>query len=380
MSSRPLGLCSVCDANAVGINFAVPTCAPCKAFFRRNAVKLGSRDYVCQQDGDCLITYKSRRLCNCCRLAKCFRVGMQKSLIRSEAEREARKQLVEQNRKKRVQPPPRVKTLELIRPSNLLLLTHSQSKSLSLSDQTLLTNISGAYERTCIAATKVTSPAFPTSKHARLHTFLNEYTERQKALVRYFKLIPEFDRVSINDKIRLIRNHFCVTLTINEATLSSSISQQLIDSVSFLFDANISAHLLKCITLIHSYTSDRMLLKLLLIVKSLSSGINRYRNDTDMDRIYDNTLEIFAAQNIYVELLWKYLLSRFPSELHVVKFYNKLIQDLMFTQRVCFMTESHINNRPHEIQRMEPLIQSMWPTSIGLNNSDDTDIHIKKIS
>ncbi|CAF4384010.1 unnamed protein product [Adineta steineri] len=99
-----------------------------------------------------------------------------------------------------------------------------------------------------------------------------------------------------------------------------------------------------------------------------------------MDRIYDNTLEIFAAQNIYVELLWKYLLSRFPSEVHVVKFYNKLIQDLMFTQRVCFMTESHINNRPHEIQRMEPLIQSMWPTSIGLNNADDTDIHIKQFS
>lgn len=49
------------------------------------------------------MTYKSRRLCNCCRLAKCFQAGMQKSLIRSEAEREARKQLVEQNRQKRLQ-------------------------------------------------------------------------------------------------------------------------------------------------------------------------------------------------------------------------------------------------------------------------------------
>jgi hypothetical protein len=42
-------------------------------------------------------------MCNCCRLAKCFRVGMQKALIRSEAEREARKELVEQNRQKRMQ-------------------------------------------------------------------------------------------------------------------------------------------------------------------------------------------------------------------------------------------------------------------------------------
>jgi hypothetical protein len=38
---RLLGQCLICDDKATGINFAVPTCAPCKAFFRRNAVKLG---------------------------------------------------------------------------------------------------------------------------------------------------------------------------------------------------------------------------------------------------------------------------------------------------------------------------------------------------
>jgi hypothetical protein len=43
-----------------------------------------------------------RRVCNCCRLAKCFRVGMQKSMILSDAEKQARKDLVQQNRKKRV--------------------------------------------------------------------------------------------------------------------------------------------------------------------------------------------------------------------------------------------------------------------------------------
>jgi hypothetical protein len=47
------------------------------------------------------VTYESRRICNCCRLAKCFRVGMQKSLIRTDAERDARKRLVERNREQR---------------------------------------------------------------------------------------------------------------------------------------------------------------------------------------------------------------------------------------------------------------------------------------
>lgn len=47
------------------------------------------------------MTYKYRRSCNCCRLAKCFRVGMKKSLILSDLEREARNKLVEANRLKR---------------------------------------------------------------------------------------------------------------------------------------------------------------------------------------------------------------------------------------------------------------------------------------
>jgi hypothetical protein len=43
-----------------------------------------------------------RRVCNCCRLAKCFRVGMQKSLILSDGEKQARKDLIQQNRQKNV--------------------------------------------------------------------------------------------------------------------------------------------------------------------------------------------------------------------------------------------------------------------------------------
>jgi hypothetical protein len=198
--------------------------------------------------------------------------------------------------------------------------------------------------------------------------------------VKYFKLVPEFEGLLISDKIRLIRNNFCLTLPINEATLSTDISQHLIDSVSILFDANTSLQLITCIRLLHSYTRDRSLLKLLLIINSLSTGINRYQNDIDMDRIYDDTLKIFAAQNVYVELLWRYLLTRFPSELDAVKFYNKLILDTLFLQRVSFVADSHINNLTREIQKMSPLIQSMWPVPTETNDSNINDVDMKPIS
>jgi hypothetical protein len=262
----------------------------------------------------------------------------------------------------------------------LLIISYNQSQCISPSDQTLLTNILSAYERTCIATKAAQSPSFPSSTHASLHTFLNDYTERQKALVRYFKLIPEFERLSMTDKIHLIRNNFCSTLPINEAALSTDISPKLLDSIAILFNRNISTQLCNCVTLVHSYTSDRTLLKLLLIIKSLSSGINRTRNDTDMDRIYDDTLSIFAAQNIYVELLWRYLLSRFPSELDVVKFYSKLMRDLLFVQRVSLKTDSYINGLTDEIQQMNPLIQSMWPLPYKSNNGNVHDVDMKRSS
>jgi len=55
--------------------------------------------FVCRNDGDCSVTYKYRRL------AKCFPVGMKKSLILSVEEREARKKLVKTNRLEREKEP-----------------------------------------------------------------------------------------------------------------------------------------------------------------------------------------------------------------------------------------------------------------------------------
>ncbi len=38
--------CLVCGGLSIGLNFGVQTCSPCKAFFRRNAVKLGVCYYI----------------------------------------------------------------------------------------------------------------------------------------------------------------------------------------------------------------------------------------------------------------------------------------------------------------------------------------------
>jgi len=82
-----------------------------------------------------------------------------------------------------------------------------------------------------------------------------------------------------------------------------------------------------------------------------------------MDGIYDDTKIIFDGQNVYVELLWRYILSRLPSEQDAVIFFNKLILDLLFIMRVTFAMDDQIYSSPNEIDQMEPLMQSMWPKS-----------------
>ncbi|PAA57608.1 hypothetical protein BOX15_Mlig017319g2, partial [Macrostomum lignano] len=76
--------CLVCGAKAENYNFGVISCESCKAFFRRNAHKktLGDAGFSCSfQHARCEVTLATRKKCPGCRLAKCFRVGMQADLI-----------------------------------------------------------------------------------------------------------------------------------------------------------------------------------------------------------------------------------------------------------------------------------------------------------
>jgi len=220
----------------------------------------------------------------------------------------------------------------------------------------------GAYERACTSE-KIKTLSFPSIEHSCPHTFYNEYQDREIASIEYCKLIPEFNRLSIYDRIRLIRNHFGTMFYINEPILDQYKPNILIRSLHKSFDTNLATNMLHSMDLMFAYANDPVLLKLILVVRSLSSSINRFRNDTDMDRIYDDTRAIFSGQNIYVELLWRYILYRTPSELDAVKFFNKLIMDLLAIQHTYLMADCYLYSRQDEIDRLEPLMQSMWPTS-----------------
>ncbi|CAG2180235.1 unnamed protein product, partial [Oppiella nova] len=68
-------ICEVCGNKALGKNFGALSCEPCKAFFRRNALK---ETLKCHFNGNCKIDIITRKFCSKCRLDKCLAIGMRK--------------------------------------------------------------------------------------------------------------------------------------------------------------------------------------------------------------------------------------------------------------------------------------------------------------
>ncbi|CAF4226484.1 unnamed protein product, partial [Adineta steineri] len=105
-------------------------------------------------------------------------------------------------------------------------------------------------------------------------------------------------------------------------------------------------------------------------------GSPRNLGTTDIDQICDEPLTIFAAQNVYVELLWRYILSRSASEQNAVKFYSRLITCILYWKKLSACVDEYVDNLASELKQMNPLMQDMWPKPAEVE--DITDINVAK--
>jgi len=258
-----------------------------------------------------------------------------------------------------------------MQPPTLLRMMHSAVQCLSSSDQVVLANVFHTYENTCVTTKNAQIPSFPAVQHTSLHQFLNEISFLLPVFLEYVKYIPEFAKISIDDKIRLVKNHFSDLLSINAPLLYPGISNNLILTWTTVFGIDITTRLVKHNQIIELYTVDPILLKLLVIILLLSSSNDRNLDRTDIDDICDDTLSIFAAQNIYVELLWGYILSRSSTECDAVKFLNKLIMFILYTKSLNMNIDSYINGFKDELEQVEPMIQNMWSKSSDEETTTD---------
>ncbi|CAF1330557.1 unnamed protein product [Rotaria sordida] len=84
-------ICTICGDRAIGYNYAVLSCASCKAFFHRNGHQDLKRFKCLTDHGQCVIDYLISRKCFRCRLERCFAMGMRKDLILNQEQIQRRK-------------------------------------------------------------------------------------------------------------------------------------------------------------------------------------------------------------------------------------------------------------------------------------------------
>ena len=73
---KPESLCHVCGDKASGKHYGVMSCDGCRGFFKRSIRR--SLDYVCKENGNCIVDVARRNQCQSCRFKKCLAVKMNK--------------------------------------------------------------------------------------------------------------------------------------------------------------------------------------------------------------------------------------------------------------------------------------------------------------
>ncbi len=171
-------------------------------------------------------------------------------------------------------------------------------------------------------------------------------------------------------------------LTINEQTsLFERNLHGIIGFYSILFFRNTNIlHNIKCMEafttiygsemmLLAKNVNDRLdpdstLIKLILIIFAFSSNgfINNKHENMERDSLLYGTFRLLGSQNVYVELLWKYMIYRYGYNQSVIRF-SRLIQTYL-----CVLKNQAIvyeNNEAH--QNMVDVVTEKTKQSLTIN-------------
>ncbi|CAF1056899.1 unnamed protein product [Rotaria sordida] len=321
------GICRVCGDVARIINYGALSCQSCKTFFRRNGLR-PQNVRPCSFNTHCEINMQTRHTCATCRLAKCFMMGMSPDLIRKEDLKirkgsSSKSSNVEQVIPKQITTTSQLPTLDLLQ---------GDRSHLTNSEWTLLSNI--VYAHDIYSADRQMRLAidnlsiYPVAMHINM---INPFEIVRKIYISIQSFIissPDFQILTLNEKTSLIERNLHGIIGFSEISFFRNTGILYNSSCLKAFTTVYGSDMmLTAKKLNERLDPDSTLIKLILIILAFSSNclvlnINKSMED---DHLLYGTFRLFGSQNVYVELLWKYMIYQYGYNESVLRF-SRLIQ------------------------------------------------------
>ena len=313
VTKRTCGLpliCLICGDKARGINFNVMSCMSCKTFFRRHATKLHV-NLRCLHSNNCKINIQTRGDCSACRLDKCLTLGMNSKIIGTRFGK---------------------------RKHSIRMLSQNDHSLLSDNEWKLLSNIIHAYDETNIISNT-------TDLLQRQSTIIPKIRSKPSVIFDiikpFYSLIylliertPYFHQSSVDTWKDLVRWNSKVFGTVNSFFIMRETHAMNYPAFQ---NGCLMIYDYKTMMDFSQFTlrleSNSVLVKIILYILAFStnSSVVIYDPSEQINSSEINSLIFFRIQNLFINLLWKYLVHQ-DDTIAAVRWLNtftKYILDLL---------------------------------------------------
>ncbi|CAF1425169.1 unnamed protein product [Didymodactylos carnosus] len=227
---------------------------------------------------------------------------------------------------------------------------------LSQDDRSQLNNIIVYYER----ESKANTQKYFNFSNSRmtLHDFVNNECGIYTAFISYFKCIPEFHQLNIEDQIKLIRCNLRLLMPLGFLELNNFVEHPTPDNIMLSihgkgFNTKMTNINKKFAIFIYNST----VIKLMLIILLFSTSLLTMVSIRSMNISIQNIKQLYESQNFYTELLWKYMLHTYGESESIVIF-NLIISQCLNLQNLTIERDEQLRKNT-EFSTIAPLMQSV---------------------
>ncbi len=196
---------------------------------------------------------------------------------------------------------------------------------------------------------------------ATLIEFLNEQCKIHQSLISFYKLIPEFNEIDIEDRVLLIKFNIHQIVHLQCILIQNFQENPLLGKyMSRWIDKNFHNQMSRTRRYFHRFIEHPLVLKLAIIVLIFSFYLS---TPSDIDRFdeYKNSRKLYELQNYYTTILWRYLNHVFE-EKEAIHALEIIVMQILRYQKLMTALETHVRHEPHH-----NILHSLMQSILGLS-------------